>query len=124
MSNTIKITKCDNQLILTAFQWSESYEICNLKAASNLDYTITIKEGTYTGPATQDSPIVHLPKGTYNLVYTGINWGGPYNFEFNINDGQPYQLLNNPNKPLVGVIWSLGNNSISFNVAKETAAVV
>ena len=121
MSNTIKITKCDNQLILTAFQWSESYEICNLKAASNLNYTITIKEGTYTGPATQASPIVHLPKGTYNLVYTGINWGGPYNFEFKINDGQPYQLLNDVNKPLVGVIWSLGNNSISFDVKADSA---
>ena len=123
MSNTIKITKCDNQLILTAFQWSNSYEICNLKAASNLDYNITIKEGPYNGPATQDSPIVHLPKGDYNLVYTGINWGGPYNFEFHFQE-KKYQLLDNASKPLVGVIWSLGNNSITFKVAKEITAVV
>ncbi len=123
MSNTIKVTKCDNQLILTAFQWSKSYEICNLKAASNLDYNITIKEGPYTGPATQDSPTVYLPKGDYNLVYAGINWGGPYNFEFEFQE-KKYQLLNNASKPLVGVIWSLGNNSISFNVVKETATVI
>lgn len=129
MTNTLNIKKADNQLILIAYQWSKSYEICNVKYAGDMDLKIDIKEGEYTGPVKVKGTVpsnpqtVNLPKGDYTLVYVGLNWGGPYNFEFEFNK-KKYELLNDPNKPLVGAIWSLGNDSISFNVIKETSTVV
>lgn len=131
MTNTINITKCDNQLILVAINndnANDTVEICNIKSGNNntVDLIISIEEGVgNTIPATielnglqQDlsgSYPIKVPKGNYSLVYIGINWGGPYNFEFGFNN-KPYKLLNKPAKPLNGAVWSLGNLDLKFSV--------
>lgn len=133
MSNTINITECDNQLVLFAFNGSESYEICNiesgnfnsvdiqiqLEASTNNQFSGTINANGVNKPL-NSSYTVQLPTGTYSLVYAGLNWGGPYNFEFTFNN-KTYKLANDPQKPLEGIVWALGNNSISFDVQKVTA---
>jgi hypothetical protein len=129
MTNTIKITKCDNQLILLALteDTSSSYEICDIKSGCGniVDLTINIDEGKYDGPIQFDistpnkrldkTSRVNLPKGNYILVYAGVNCGGPYNFHFSLN-GTVSSLPNNEEKPLFGVIWSKGDNSLKFSV--------
>jgi len=130
MSNTIKITACDNQLILFAINKAEDncYELCNIKSGNNnsVDITLNIEDGTFQGTIEangvnsnlNETKTVQLPAGEYYLVYAGVNWGGPYNFKFEFNN-KTYELLNNANQPLEGVIWSLGNKHISFNVLQN-----
>ncbi|TYP99443.1 hypothetical protein C7447_10139 [Tenacibaculum adriaticum] len=131
MSNTISIKKCDNQLILFAVNENESYEICNVQSGNfhSVDLDIEIKEGAFSGTYIPEggtskdlsgTTTVKIPKGNYSLVYVGLNWGGPYNFEFEFN-GETYQLLNNPKKELEGAIWNLGNLQIAFDVKVPTA---
>lgn len=136
MSNSINITKCDNQLILIAVNndnTNETVEICNIVSGNTntVNVTIEIEEGTSAETVRlnglqQDLSGTHkiqIPKGNYSLVYSGINWGGPYNFQFSVNGGQPYQLLNKADKPLNGAIWSLGDlDTIKFDV--KTPATV
>lgn len=130
MTNSINITKCDNQLILVAVNndnTNETVEICNIVSGNTntVNVTIEIEEGTSVETVRLNglqqnlsgTHKIQMPKGNYSLVYAGINWGGPYNFEFNLNGGRPYQLLNKADKPLNGVIWSLGNlDTIKFDV--------
>ncbi|WP_299889542.1 hypothetical protein [uncultured Lacinutrix sp.] len=128
-SNTIKISACDNQLFVFAVNQSNkdlSYQICNIKSGNfnTVDVTIALSEGTFAGTYAldgvnqnlNDSTTVNLPAGDYVLYYAGINWGGPYNFDFTFNKDQ-YKLPNNPNQPLDGVIWSKGDNDITFSIA-------
>ncbi|MDH7447651.1 hypothetical protein [Aquimarina sp. 2201CG14-23] len=127
MSNTIKITQCDNQLVLFAIPQGEgnSYQLCNIKSGNfnSVDVNLQIEAGSYSGGfdangvggPLNESGTVQLPAGEYTLVYAGLNWGGPYNFDFTFN-GKPYILANDPKKPLYGVIWSKGDNGISFTV--------
>lgn len=136
MSNTINITKCDNQLVLFAVNGSESYEICNIQSgnfhAVDLDINVEASEnGTFSGTYQPEGGTskdlsgaitVKIPAGNYSLVYVGLNWGGPYNFEFTLNDGEPYSLLNKEDKPLEGVVWAQGNLNITLDV-KATATV-
>ena len=136
MTNTINITKCDNQLILVAVNndnTNETVQICNIVSGNfnTVDITILIEEGSSTETVQlnglqQDlsgTYSINVPKGNYSLVYVGINWGGPYNFQFNVNGGQPYQLLNKADKPLNGAIWSLGNlDTIKFDVKAGVTA--
>ena len=130
-SNTIKITKCDNQLVIYAIDvvsstTQNSYEICNVKSGFNntVDVNITINQGAEaSGPVTGngvDQPLnipngeVTLPAGQYALVYTGLNWGGPYQFDMEFN-GQPLNLPYNSGGKN-GAIWNLGNMDLTFEV--------
>jgi len=127
-ANQIDITKCDNQLLLFAINSQDNnatYEICNIQSGNNNSVNVQIQlaagafSGTYrvNGLNTQlsESVTVKLPPGQYSLIYAGLNWGGPYNFQFSFNQVN-YELLNNPNHNLEGVVWALGNKSIVFNV--------
>lgn len=127
MSNTINITACDNQLVLFAVTGSASYEICNIQSGNynTVLVDINLQAGDYAGPVDANgvnsaidlpNQSVSLPAGTYTLLYSGINWGGPYNFKFTFG-GVPYELTNDPSKPLFGVIWNKGDNEIQFTVA-------
>jgi len=130
MPNIIEITACDNQLILIAIEENEgnSFELCNIKSGYNnqVRVKLQIEEGEFsgtvnangTGRALNESVAIKLPKGKYSLVYAGLNWGGPYNFNFDFNN-KNYNLKNNPNQPLTGVIWSQGNESITFEVLQK-----
>lgn len=130
-SNTIKITKCDNQLVIYAIDvvsspTQNSYEICNIKSGYNnaVDVNITISQGdAASAPVTGngvDQPLniangeVTLPAGQYALVYTGLNWGGPYQFEMEFN-GQP-QSLPYSSGGKNGAVWNLGNMDLTFEV--------
>lgn len=130
MSNTIKITACDNQLILFAINEdaSDCFEICNIKSGNynSVDVVINLTEGTVgqtvtangvNGPISMPDASFSLPKGKYTLLYSGINWGGPYNFSFSLNGDTPYALSNDSKKPLFGVIWNQGNDSITFEIS-------
>ena len=96
MSNVIHITAADNELIIKAFQWNTSYEVCTIKSGNynTVDVTIDIDDGPYGGPVHLNgvnNPLnytgkVHLPEGTYCLAIVGINWGGPSDFKFKFND--------------------------------------
>ena len=95
MSTQIKITACDNEFILKAYQTSSSYEIATIKSGNSnpVDVTITLQAGSYGGGVEAngvDAPLsesttVELPAGTYYLVAVGINWGGPTNFKYSIS---------------------------------------
>jgi hypothetical protein len=126
MKNNIKITACDNQLILLAVVTEASYELCNIQSGNFMPVSveISLEAGEYSGPIHANgvnTPIditktVKLPAGTYTLLYSGINWGGPYNFNFTFN-GESYKLVDDPKNPLFGVIWNKGDNSIQFTVS-------
>jgi hypothetical protein len=129
MSNTIEITACDNQLFVFAVNQkdqNQSYQICNIKSGNlhSVNVTVALAEGIFAGTYSQDgvngnldtNTTVNLPKGDYVLYYAGLNWGGPYNFEFTFNK-DTFKLPNNPNQPLDGVIWSKGDNDITFSIA-------
>jgi len=135
-TNSINITKCDNQLIIIAVNndnTNETVEICNIKSGNynSVDVTIDIVESTSPTNETitldglqQDLSGIYtvtVPAGNYSLIYSGINWGGPYNFEFTFN-GETHKLINDTAKPLNGAIWNLGNLDLTFKVA-EAATV-
>lgn len=127
MENVIKISQCDNQLLLFAVEANgeTSYEICNISSGYNniVDVEITLVAGAYTAPVIGNgnhSPLhikanLALPKGDYFLLYAGINWGGPYNFEFTFQN-KPHQLANDSSKPLIGVIWNKAKSNLVFSV--------
>ncbi len=126
MSNTLTISKCDNELIVLAVNGSSSYKICDVQSGNTnlVNVGISIEAGAYTepavingvnGPINKPSEVVNIPSGNYSLVYVGLNWGGPYNFDIEFN-GKPYQLKNDPNQALEGAIWNRGNLDIAFSV--------
>ena len=130
MSNIIEITACDNQLILIAIEENggNSFDLCNIKSGYHykVGVKLQIEEGEFsetfnangTGHDLNESVVIKLPKGKYSLVYAGVNWGASYNFNFDLNN-KNYNLKNNPNKPLTGVIWSQGNENITFEVLQK-----
>ena len=100
--------------------------ICDYQSGYNnpVDIEIDIQAGAYSGALQGNgvggslnlpSEVMKLPSGTYSLVYVGINWGGPYNFDIEFN-GQPFKLENDNAKPLVGAIWNKGDLGITFTV--------
>lgn len=126
MSNTLKITQCDNELIILAVNATSSYKICDVQSGNgnSVALGIDIQAGAYKEPAVingvnghikSPSEIVTIPSGSYSLVYMGLNWGGPYNFDMTFNE-QPFFLKNDPSKPLTGAIWNRGNLDITFTV--------
>jgi len=102
MSTTIKITNCDNEILLIAYPAAaptKSYTLAHVKSgnSNSVSVTATISAGTYAAPQIQDGvngPLnktydVNLPAGSYKLITAGINWGGPANFTFTVNNGSP-----------------------------------
>lgn len=128
MSNSIKITACDNQLIVLALQWGESYEICNIKSGNNnaVEVPINIIAGNYSGPvklngvnkALEPADVkepVSLPPGEYVLVYAGINWGGPYQFTLDVNE-KKYSLPKDSAGEQFGFVWNDATEQIKITV--------
>lgn len=106
MSNVIKVTACDNELIILAYQWGASYQLCRILSGNFMpvNFKLDIKAGAYQGSETIDGvtqPInqqvsTFLPVGNYSLLLLGIDWGGPAQFTVEVN-GTPYTLLEQPN---------------------------
>lgn len=100
--------------------------ICNIKSGNNNPVSVGIQleagssfsgtvEANGVSSDINENVTVQLPAGEYSLVYTGLNWGGPYNFGFTFNN-EKYSLTDDPSKPLTGAIWNLGNLDIKFSV--------
>ncbi len=112
MANTIHVTACDNELIILAYQWGVSYELCRILSGNSnaVDLTFTINAGLYTGSMTFNdvntalnaSLNTYLPAGDYSLLLIGVNWGGPTQFNVDVN-GNPY---NSPGGSAAGCIWT------------------
>ena len=118
-NNVLKITKCDNQLIMFAVApGGVMYQIVRAGSGPFVDIEISLIKGDYVqpqpifNPTTPQKTDVALPAGTYTIYYTGFNSGGPYNFEFKLNNHH-HMLLNDPAKPLLGFIWNLGGPTAS-----------
>lgn len=120
-TNTLNITACDNELLIVASAWGESYLLANIKSGNehNVNFTLTIAEG-----AAPTAPInlngvngdlttpqnVTLPAGTYRLNIVGINWGGPTAFNVQLNENPAYKYAGSSQEPL---IWTGGNPAIT-----------
>ncbi len=85
MSTTeIRVSRCDNELILIASTPSGSSTICHLKSGFNAPVSYVFNPGHI------------LPAGDYTLEMVGINWGGPGAFEVTlITDGNPQTFGSN-----------------------------
>jgi len=101
MSNTIAVTACDNELIVLAYQWGASFELCRILSGNNqsVNVTLNIQSGTYQGtivlngvnqPLSQNITQT-LAAGAYSILLLGVDWGGPSQFTVNINN-TPYTL--------------------------------
>jgi hypothetical protein len=112
-ANTLNITAVDNQLILIAYQWGASFELCTISSgnSNSVALTLPITAGSYQGGVTLNGVNnglsgnypVSLASGTYSLAVVGINWGGPQQFSFTFN-GQTYSLPYSPSGS--GVVWT------------------
>lgn len=97
MPSTIKITACDNELILIAYQGASSFEVCRILSGNNnsVNVTLNIYPGQFMGTLqlngiNVNSPLsgtynIALAAGTYSLVAVGIDWGGPLAFAYSVN---------------------------------------
>lgn len=114
MANTINLTACDNQVVIIAFQWGVSYEICSISSgnSNSVNVNLNLVAGDYTngvslngvnGPISGDYSVA-IPSGTYNLSVVGINWGGPTQFQFSLNE-QTYSFPFQQEGAL-GVVWT------------------
>lgn len=120
-SNTINVTKCDNQLILVAMGNWNAYTICSIKSGYHwpVNVTLNIKAGPAPTEildldgikAGKDGLHVHqditlpidMDNGNYQLVAIGVEWGGDKAFSFTFN-GTQYNKLNDNNG--IGVVFS------------------
>lgn len=112
-TNTLHITACDNELIVLAYQWGASFEVCTILSgnSNSVDVTIPINTGPYQDGIKLDgvnSPLsgtypVSLVVGDYSLAFIGIDWGGPEQFSFTFN-GQTYELPYGNNAD--GLVWT------------------
>lgn len=95
MSNTITVTACDNELVVLAYQWGASFELCRILSGNNnsVNVTLNIQTGEYQGTIVLDGvnqPLSqtvtqNLASGTYSLLLLGIDWGGPAQFTVDVN---------------------------------------
>ena len=101
MSNTITVTDCDNELIVLAYQWGASFELCRILSGNtnSVNVTLNIQSGSYQGTMVLDGVnqalsqtiTQTLSSGTYSLLLLGVNWGGPAQFTVSVN-GTSYTL--------------------------------
>ena len=125
MKNKINVTAADNELFLLAMRIdaTECYELGHIKSGNShsVDVKIAIEAGDYLPQDTLNGInsdlemdyTVNIPSGDYALLYSGANWGGPYNFHFKLNE-QDFQLKNG--ESLIGVIWNKGDDKARFTV--------
>jgi hypothetical protein len=121
MSNTINVSACDNELIILAYQWGGSFELCRILNgnAFSVNQNITINNGPYqgtqiisngiTGPINGTSALT-LPSGVYTLLLLGIDWGGPQEFTATVN-GKKY--VSPPASTGEGLVWNSGPITIT-----------
>ena len=106
---------------MLAYQWGASFELCRVLSGNSnaIDLTINIDEGPYTGTSVingvhhpiQHSFTTYLPAGSYQLLLLGIDWGGPAEFDVEVNNRRhnlPYTSNGD------GLLFNPG--PISFNV--------
>ncbi|TNE30993.1 MAG: hypothetical protein EP346_02115 [Bacteroidetes bacterium] len=128
--STVKITACDNQLILVATTWEKSYLVANIQSGNgnsvdvtlNLDYakqfsgTVNLDgvnqplSGTYS---------VTIPEEKVNLSMIGINWGGAADLAVNL-DGKDYKYSKNPTPAM---IIPLGDPYVDDNTGMQSMMV-
>ena len=121
MTNTINVTACDNELIILAYQWGSSFELCRIISGNfnQVHVKINLSAGPYIGPINLNgvnNPLntqldVFLPAGQYSLLMLGIDWGGPQQFTVNVNN-KLYALP--PCNQGDGLVWNSG--PIAINV--------
>lgn len=122
MTNTINVTACDNELIILAYQWGASFELCRVLSgnSNSVNVNISLNAGSYMGPVVLNgvnNPLnqnltVYLPTGTYSLLLLGVDWGGPEQFTVDVN-GNNYALPYGNSAD--GLVWNPG--PISINVS-------
>ena len=101
MPNTITVTACDNELVVLAYQWDASFELCRILSGNSqpVNVTLNLVSGVYQGTITLNGvtqPLnvnvtQTLAPGAYSIQLLGIDWGGPAQFTVNVN-GTPYTL--------------------------------
>lgn len=99
---TIQITKCDNQIVVYATTWNNSYQICDIQSGNNnlVDVSINLVNGAYTGPLQLNGVApgkklsgtynVAIPETKVNLGIAGLDWGGEADFSVSVNGAAPY----------------------------------
>ena len=113
---TIKVTECDNEIVIYATNQSHCYEITRIVSgnSNSVNAEINIKAGEYfnaaiyngiNGPiGTTEAPdtrTVYLESGSYNLFIIGSDWGGS-NLAFKASyttNAVTTSLLDIPSKP-------------------------
>ncbi|QTR53681.1 hypothetical protein [Thiothrix unzii] len=112
MANTIRVTGCDNQLILIAYQWGASYEVGTIQSGDKaVDVTINISNNPYQGQIKLNglwTPLsgsyeVGLPAGQYHLAIIGLDWGGPQHFNVEVNGTRLAYPYRNAGE---GTVWT------------------
>ena len=119
MANSIHVTACDNELVVIAYQWGGSFELCRILSGNNMpvDLTLNITAGPYQGSmnfsdvssALGAKLNTCLPAGAYSLLLMGVNWGGPTNFMVNVNGVQH----NSAGGSAVGLVYNPGPIAIT-----------
>lgn len=88
----IRVTGCDNQIIIIATTGATTYEICNITGhGGQVDVTLNLVQGDYTEPFTgynvgTQTATVRIPVATAKIGIVGFNWGGPGSFNVSVND--------------------------------------
>ncbi len=103
MSNTININACDNELFLIAYPTTsdKSFTLAHIKSGNgySVNVTINVEEGAHSeveqingvSGAIENTYTAYLPEGTYTIVASCINWGGPWAYSYNLNNGNYYK---------------------------------
>lgn len=112
MSNFINVTACDNELIILAYQWGGSKELCKIRSSNNniVDVAIQIVPGPFEGSKLLDGVngtlstkiITQLDPGDYQLVFLGLDWGGPQAFKLMVNE---QFFASEPKEYGDGLVW-------------------
>jgi len=120
MTNTINVTACDNELVIMAYQWGASFELCRILSGNSnrVNVNINLNQGSYMGPIVLNgvnNPLnqdlnLYLPAGAYSLLLLGIDWGGPQQFTVAVNN-RPYSLPYGNNGD--GLVWNPGPIAIT-----------
>ena len=120
MANTIQVTACDNELIVLAYQWGTSFELCRILSGNlqPVNVTLNITQGIYEGTIVLNGvnqPLnLAIPQtlaaGNYSILLLGVDWGGPAAFTVNVN-GTPFTLTPQPTGD--GLVFSPGPISIT-----------
>ena len=121
MANSMTVTACDNELVIMAYTPSASFELCQILSGNSqpVNVTLGIQPGSYQNTIVLNGvnqPLKQtitqsLPAGTYSILMLGVNWGGPSQFNVNLN-GSSYELTFNPNGP-VGLTFNPGPVTIT-----------